>query len=101
MMLKKTFSTLHAGRVAATLGILCGLPSTGVFQYPPCGSSRCNTSFSWLSCHHSTFSTLHAGRVAATLRGYADRPLPVNTFSTLHAGRVAATKQTWYRVDVT
>ncbi len=48
-----------------------------------------------------TFSTLHAGRVAATLRGYADRPLPVNTFSTLHAGRVAATKQTWYRVDVT
>src|SRR6266516_1108137 len=62
----ETFSTLHAGRVAATLGILCGLPSTGVFQYPPCGSSRCNTSFSWLSCHHSTFSTLHAGRVAAT-----------------------------------
>src|SRR6266567_7524933 len=114
---RSSFSTLHAGRVAATTGhhrplsldARLSVPSMRVeslqlrtntqrqdlevdFQYPPCGSSRCNLSSGATPSHfQTTFSTLHAGRVAATMSsaaGDAGAPAP---FSTLHAGRVAAT----------
>ncbi len=61
------------------------------FQYPPCGSRRCNP---WLlvPCVRTNraFSTLHAGRDAATPDFCALCPIR-KTFSTLHAGRDAAT----------
>src|SRR6266699_980772 len=39
----RSFSTLHAGRVAATLPELAEVECFPInFQYPPCGSSRCN-----------------------------------------------------------
>src|SRR6266487_3928087 len=113
----ESFSTLHAGRVAATKSsetrsrldfalsvpsmrveslqhplLRAALPNAPRFQYPPCGSSRCNHQlksgeqqkaqvFQYPPCGSSrcnafwrahivgedeSFSTLHAGRVAAT-----------------------------------
>src|SRR6266851_2138001 len=85
------FSTLQAGRVAATCAnrasalppLQLSVPSKrveslqrfvvyersvddGAFQYPPSGSSRCNRE-SVLQQHKTiySFSTLHAGRAAA------------------------------------
>src|SRR6266851_1998617 len=38
----QSFSTLQAGRVAATAEIAALRAAKGTFQYPPSGSSRCN-----------------------------------------------------------
>ncbi len=63
----RTFSTLHAGRDAATYFSIRTVHRETHFQYPPCGSRRCNESQDGEGrCSFGTFSTLHAGRDAAT-----------------------------------
>ncbi len=101
---KETFSTLHAGRVAATPERIrrslackhfqyppcgssrcnhrrhdCCLGSRWSFQYPPCGSSRCNSEARMMQSQRvHPFSTLHAGRVAATQTLTAQGPATVS-----------------------
>src|SRR6266699_3433198 len=61
------FSTLHADRDAATMEQAQVTMETLIFQYPPCGSRRCNLcGWSPVLPGTCTFSTLHAGRDAAT-----------------------------------
>src|SRR6266699_2461350 len=87
-----SFSTLHAGRVAATACDAANqlrikglsVPSMRVESLQQGRSSRGLLS-------RLTFSTLHAGRVAATPAGCPRRHPCLTSFSTLHAGRVAAT----------
>src|SRR6266487_5491860 len=110
-------STLHAGRVAATS---YGSPATEVvtmYQYPPCGSSRCNfmSGFSVSTClifqyppcgsSRCNFFVTPSPNIFIMFFQYppcgssrcndsgGDVPISGSaSFSTLHAGRVAATR---------
>src|SRR6266699_2422222 len=110
------FSTLHAGRVAATESCGHSHRRQRLFQYPPCGSSRCNMSLPRL-CRSSPNLSVPSMRVESLQRHTAKLLCSVlrvfqyppcgssrcnlrkpcihrcatSTFSTLHAGRVAAT----------
>src|SRR6266567_1689988 len=63
------------------------------FQYPPCGSSRCNTYASGAPSWTWIFQYPPCGSSRCNTCGRATGIDLVLTFSTLHAGRVAATTQ--------
>src|SRR6266566_2086165 len=110
-----SFSTLHAGRDAATAGFEFYSWMSHLFQYPPCGSRRCNRrggrrqpdqhAFQYppcgsRRCNHAGLAANNDGqglsvpsmrvetlqRISRSAQYTARR-----TFSTLHAGRDAAT----------
>ncbi len=98
-----TFSTLHAGRVAATNYLHMQHHLWVNFQYPPCGSSRCNLPSPYLPYPKISFfqyppcgsSRCNEYPPCGSSRCNSEPPDPTRmvnpAFSTLHAGRVAAT----------